>query len=74
MSYRAGAASFFGKKDMFSGGKRSGKDKKAGRIPVRENVGSAKNLLPERQRNAQQDTKTQWSLLVFRCPGVKEHI
>ena len=50
------------------------KNKKAGRIPVCENVGSAKNLLPERQRNAQQDTKTQWSLLVFRCLGAKEHI
>ena len=41
---------------------------------MRENVGSAKNLLPERQRNAQQDMKTQWSLLVFRCLGAKEHI
>ena len=50
-----------------------GKTKKAGRIPVRENVGSAKNLLLRRQRNAQQDTKTQWSLLVFRCLGAKEH-
>ena len=54
--------------------KEAEKQKKAGRIPVRENVGSAKNLLPERQRNAQQDTKTQWSLLVFRCLGAKEHI
>jgi hypothetical protein len=35
-------------------------------------VGSFKNLLPERQRNAQQDTETQWSLLVFRCLGAKE--
>ena len=35
-------------------------------------VGSSKNLLPERQRNAQQDTETQWSLLVFRCLGAKE--
>ena len=50
------------------------RDKKAGRIPVRENVGSAKNLLPERQRNAQQDTKTQWSLLVFLYPVAKELI
>ena len=39
-----------------------------------DDVGSAKNPLPERQRNAQQDTKTQWSLLVFRCLGAKEHI
>ena len=50
-----------------------GKNKKAGRIPVYDDVGSAKNPLPERQRNAQQDTKTQWSLLVFRCLGAKEH-
>ena len=39
-----------------------------------DDVGSAKNPLPERQRNAQQDTKTQWSLLVFRCLEAKEHI
>ena len=50
------------------------RDKKAGRIPVRENVGSAKNPLLRRQRNAQQDTKTQWSLLVFQCLGAKEQI
>ena len=56
------------------GWKESEKNKKAGRIPVREDVGPAKNPLPERQRNAQQDTKTQWSLLVFRCLGAKEHI
>ena len=53
--------------------KEAGRNKKAGRIPVREDVGPAKNPLPERQRNAQQDTKTQWSLLVFRCLGAKEH-
>ena len=72
MSYRTDSVSFFRKKCFC--GKLTGKTKKAGRIPVRENVGSAKNLLPERQRNAQQDTKTQWSLLVFRCLGAKELI
>ena len=60
----------FGKKSW----KEAGRNKKAGRIPVYDDVGSAKNPLPERQRNAQQDTKTQWSLLVFRCLGAKEHI
>ncbi len=64
---------FWGK-DCFLAGTVGRRQKKAGRIPVRENVGSAKNLLPERQRKAQQDTKTQWSLLVFRCMGAKEHI
>ena len=64
----------FLEKDVFPGGNGRKETKKAGRIPVRENVGSAKNLLPERQRNAQQDTKTQWSLLVFRSLGAKEHI
>ena len=39
--------------------------KKAGRLPMPAYVGSSKNLLPERQRNAQQDTETQWSLLVY---------
>ena len=48
--------------------------KKAGRFPIREYEGPAKNLLLKRQRNAQQDTKTQWSLLVFRGLGAKEHI
>ena len=47
-------------------------DKKAGRLPMRDDEGPAKNPLPGRQRNAQQDTKTQWSLLVFRCLGAKE--
>ena len=59
---------------VFSDGSSREKTKKAGRIPVRENVGSAKNLLPERQRNVQQETKTQWSLLVFRSLGAKELI
>ena len=54
--------------------KEAERNKKAGRIPVHDDVGSAKNLFPKRQRNAQQDTKTQWSLLVFRCLGAKEHI
>ena len=39
--------------------------KKAGRIPIREDVGPTKNLLKKRQRNVQQDTKTQWSLLEY---------
>ena len=39
--------------------------KKAGRYPIREIVGSAKNPLKKRQRNVQQDTKTQWSLLEY---------
>ena len=39
--------------------------KKAGRYPMREIVGSAKNPLKKRQRNVQQDTKTQWSLLEY---------
>ena len=39
---------------------------------MRDDEGPAKNPLPGRQRNAQQDTKTQWSLLVFHCLGAKE--
>ena len=39
--------------------------KKAGRFPIHEIVGPIKNLLPERQKNAQQDTKTQSS-----CAGI----
>ena len=39
--------------------------KKAGRFPIREDEGPAKNLLVKRQKNAQQDTKAQWSLLVY---------
>ena len=31
--------------------------KKAGRLPMPAYVGSSKNLLPERQRNAQQDRR-----------------
>lgn len=68
MSYRTVSASFLEKRYW----KEAGRNKKAGRIPVYDDVGSAKNPLPERQRNAQQDTKTQWSLLVFRCLGAKE--
>ena len=49
-------------------------DKKAGRILVRAYVGSSKNPLNRRQRIVQQETKTQLSLLVFRCLGAKEHI
>ena len=45
--------------------------KKAGRIPIREDVGPTKNLLKKRQRNVQQDTKTQWSLLVHFCSAAK---
>ncbi len=41
---------------------------------MRAREGPTKNLLQERQRNAQQDTKTQWSLQVFRCPGAKANI
>ena len=40
-------------------------DKKAGRIPIREDVGPTKNPLKKRQRDVQQDTKTQWSLLEY---------
>ena len=32
---------------------------------MRDDEGPAKNLLLGRQKNAQQETKTQWSLLVF---------
>ena len=32
---------------------------------MRDDEGPAKNLPLKRQRNAQQDTKTQWSLLVY---------
>jgi len=32
---------------------------------MREIVGPARNLLSKRRRNAQQDAKTQWSLLVY---------
>jgi hypothetical protein len=46
--------------------------KKAGRFPVRVREGPAKNLLPRRQKNAQQDRKTQWSLLVFSYLVAKE--
>ena len=46
--------------------------KKAGRIPVCDDVGSAKNPFPKQQRNAQQDTKTHWSLLVYFDSGTKE--
>ena len=61
---------FLGKKMLEEGGKKQ----KSRTYPRVDDVGSAKNPLPERQRNAQQDTKTQWSLLVFRCLGAKEHI
>jgi hypothetical protein len=40
-------------------------NKKAGRFPVREHVGSAKNLLTERQRNAQQTRRHNAS-----CAGI----
>ena len=39
--------------------------KKAGRFPVRDEEGPAKNLLLKRWVYAQQDTSTQWSLQVF---------
>ena len=32
---------------------------------MREDVGPARNPLLKRRKNAQQDTKTQWSLLVY---------
>ena len=38
------------------------KMKKAGRYPVRVQEGPAKNPLNRRKRNAQQDTRTLWSL------------
>ena len=37
-------------------------NKKAGRFPIRTSVGPTKNLLSKRQRDAQQDTETLWSL------------
>ena len=46
-------------------------DKKAGRIPMREIEGPAKNLLLERQGNAQQDTKTQCFLAGISILGAK---
>lgn len=39
---------------------------------MHDDVGSAKNLFPKQQRNVQQDTKTQWSLLVYFDSGTKE--
>ena len=39
--------------------------KKAGRFPIRDDEGPAKNLLLRRRKNAQQDTKTLWSLAGF---------
>jgi hypothetical protein len=45
--------------------------KKAGRFPVRVREGPAKNLLPRRQKNAQQDTKTQCFLCWYFYPGSK---
>ena len=48
--------------------------KKAGRFPVRVREGPAKNLFQKRQKNAQQDTMTQWSLLVYFDSGTKELI
>lgn len=50
------------------------KIKKAGRFPVRVREGPAKNLFLKRQKNAQQDKKTQWSLLVYFDSGTKELI
>ena len=43
-------------------------NKKAGRFPIRAYEGPTKNLLKRRQRNAQQDTMTHWSLLVYFVP------
>jgi len=48
--------------------------KKAGRSLVRKYVGSSKNLLPERQRNAQQNTKMQSSCAGISFSGAKEQI
>jgi len=73
LSYRTYSIAFFEKKLHFLPGN-AGKIKKAGRIPVHDDVGSAKNLFPKQQRNAQQDTKTQWSLLVYFDSGTKEQI
>ena len=47
---------------MFEETRRRLSIKKAGRIPMRVREGPAKNLLSRRQRNVQQETKTQWSL------------
>lgn len=78
LEYSSGGMTFFVIPDgfrifflekMLEGG---GKKQKSRTHPRVDDVGSAKNPLPERQRNAQQDTKRQWSLLVFRCLGAKE--
>ena len=48
--------------------------KKAGRFPMRGDEGPTKNLFLKRQRNAQQDTKALWSLLVFLIQEQKGYI
>ena len=49
--------------------------KKAGRFPLREDEGPAKNLLVKRQRNVQQDTKTLWSIAgIFHYHEQKSYI
>lgn len=45
--------------------------KKAGRFPIRDDEGPAKNLLLGRQKNAQQDTKTQSSYAGISVPKSK---
>lgn len=54
---------------------RPSEHKKAGRFPIRTSVGPTKNLLSKRQRDAQQDTVTLWSLAgLFRFESKKQFL